>query len=425
MPEEISVTIPQADFLEMPHKFRAFVAGFRAGKTFVGSMAVNIHHLKFGRINSGYFGPTYGHIRDIFYPTIEEVGALFDIKVDIKTGNHEVHYFRGGRQIGTTICRSLDKPSSIIGFKIGHGMIDEFDLLPMDKALLGWRKVIARMSYKVDGLRNGVDVTTTPEGFLATHKMFVEDVIRKPELGKNYGLIQASTRDNAENLPDDYVSSLQEAYTTELADAYIDGQFVNLKSGTVYRAYKREAHNSKETINPKGEVLTIGMDFNVRQMAACIFVKRGEAYHQVAELKDLFDTPDMIKVIKEKWPVDKFRHIIYPDSTGKSNSSTGAAISDIRLLRDAGFDLRYRSTNPLIRDRVNSVNHAFQRGLLFINARECPTSAGCLEKQSYDTNGMPDKTSGHDHQNDAFGYPIAYEMPIIGSLRQVQIGGGL
>ena len=39
-------------------------------------------------------------------------------------------------------------------------------------------------------------------------------------------------------------------------------------------------------------------------------------------------------------------------------------------------------------------------------------TARCLEQQAYDDNGEPDKKSGHDHQNDATGYPIAYEMPI-------------
>jgi hypothetical protein len=38
--------------------------------------------------------------------------------------------------------------------------------------------------------------------------------------------------------------------------------------------------------------------------------------------------------------------------------------------------------------------------------------ADCLEQQAYDKNGEPDKKSGKDHQNDATGYPIAYEFPV-------------
>ena len=38
-------------------------------------------------------------------------------------------------------------------------------------------------------------------------------------------------------------------------------------------------------------------------------------------------------------------------------------------------------------------------------------TARCLEQQAYDDN-RADKEIPDDHQNDATGYPIAYEMPI-------------
>ena len=204
----VTANIPQSNFLQMLHKYRAFVSGFGGGKTVCGSMGVEMHHYAYPKVNSGYFAPSYPMIRDIFYPTIEEVAFMFDFGVKINQANHEVHHYDGRRYMGTTICRSLDKPGSIIGFKIGHALIDEFDTLPLSKALLAWRKIQARMRYKIPGLKNGIDVTTTPEGFLATHKLFVEDPLNKPELKANYGLIQASTHDNAANLPDDYIPSL-------------------------------------------------------------------------------------------------------------------------------------------------------------------------------------------------------------------------
>ncbi|MEA1186269.1 hypothetical protein U9C94_22760, partial [Escherichia coli] len=39
-----------------------------------------------------------------------------------------------------------------------------------------WRKIIARMRYKIGGLRNGIDVTTTPEGFKFVYEQFVKAV---------------------------------------------------------------------------------------------------------------------------------------------------------------------------------------------------------------------------------------------------------
>lgn len=408
---KVRVTVPQYKFLSMPNKYRAFVAGFGSGKTYAGCLGRCIHHLEHGRINSGYFAPSYPHIRDIFYPTIEEVASFFDITVKIRQANHEVHYFRAGRQIGTTICRSLDNPGRIIGFKIGDAMIDEFDTLPIDKALLAWRKIQARMRFKVDGVANRIDVTTTPEGFLATHKLFVADPSEKPELKENYGIVHASTYDNADNLPSDYIQSLVESYPAELIEAYLNGKFVNLRSGTVYRAYKRDVHHSNETIQEK-EPLHIGMDFNVQHMAACVFVNRQNGWHAVAELKDVFDTPEMIRIIKEKWKAKNHRIIVYPDATGSNRKSSDASTSDIAMLNQARFEVRVNPSNPAVKDRINAVNKQFQVSNLWVNSKECKTIASCLEKQVYDKNGEPDKTSGFDHQNDAFGYPVAYEFPI-------------
>ena len=387
-----------------------------------GSMGVEMHHYAYPKVNSGYFAPSYPMIRDIFYPTIEEVAFMFDFGVKINQANHEVHHYDGRRYMGTTICRSLDKPGSIIGFKIGHALIDEFDTLPLSKALLAWRKIQARMRYKIPGLKNGIDVTTTPEGFLATHKLFVEDPLNKPELKANYGLIQASTHDNAANLPDDYIPSLLESYPDELIQAYLHGQFVNLKSGTVYHSYNRVTHNSSETIKPNGEILFIGMDFNVQKMAARVCVKRSNGFHCVAELKDIFDTPAMIRVLKERWG-GKHRIIIYPDASGAGRSSTNASTSDIKLLLAAGFEVRVNPSNPFVKDRVNAVNAAFSKGKLRVNARECPDTASCLEKQAYDANGEPDKTAGFDHGNDALGYFVAYEMPVTHGIHQSRTHG--
>ncbi len=405
-----TLNVPQARFLSMPNKFRAFVAGFGSGKTWVGGAGICRHNWEHPKINSGYFAPTYPQIRDIFYPTIEEVAFDWGLSVDIKTSDKEVHFYSGAKYRGTTICRSLDNPGSIIGFKIGHALVDEYDTLTTDKALHAHKKILARMRYNIAGLRNGVDFTTTPEGFRATHKIFVLDVEDKPEKSSNYGLIHASTYENAANLPDDYISSLEEAYPEELIAAYLKGQFVNLTSGTVYRNFCRSRCHSNETIKPK-EHLYIGMDFNVEHMAATIYVRRDNGWHAVAEEFDLLDTPDMCATIKRKYGDHKIT--VYPDASGKNRKSTGAATSDIKIIKNHGFIVRAKDSNPLVKDRVNAANKAFSDGKLWVNTRLCPTVTRCLEQQAYAKNGEPDKTGNQDHQNDATTYPIAYEMPII------------
>jgi len=407
----LELSYPQYVFLhELKTKFKAYVGGFGSGKTYVGCLDLGLFALANPRLPQGYFGPSYSSIRDIFYPTMEEACYSLGISVDIKEGNKEVHLYRYGQYKGVVICRSMDRPGSIIGFKIARALVDEIDTLPVLKAQMAWRKIIARLRFVVPGIVNGVSVTTTPEGFLFAYQTFAENPT------ESYSMVQASTYENEKYLPEDYVSSLKESYSSELVDAYLLGKFCNLTSGSVYRQFDRKRNNSTETIQPS-DTLHIGMDFNVGKMTAKVHVQRNKTWHQVAELDGVFDTPAMIEKIKERWRQKDKEHgiIVYPDASGKnrSSSSAGAGASDLALLRLAGFDVKARDSNPPVRNRYNALNNAFEKKYLFINVNECPVSTRALEQQTFDSTGDPDKEGGFDHSNDATGYFNYWVHPII------------
>ncbi|OYQ84398.1 terminase, partial [Wohlfahrtiimonas chitiniclastica] len=67
------LNVPQAKFIALDKKFKAFVAGFGSGKTWVGCAGIAKHMWEYPKINAGYFAPTFPQIRDIFYQTMEEV----------------------------------------------------------------------------------------------------------------------------------------------------------------------------------------------------------------------------------------------------------------------------------------------------------------------------------------------------------------
>jgi len=419
---EVTLNRPQGDFLALPHKFRAYVAGFGSGKTWVGCAGIGAHAWQSPGINMGYFAPTYPQIRDIFYPTMEEVAHSMGLRAEVREGNREVHLYSGRQYRATTICRSMDKPGSIVGFKIGHALVDELDIMPTAKAQTAWRKIMARMRYKVDGLKNGVDVTTTPEGFKFVHQQFVRSLREKPEMAARYGLVQASTYDNEKNLPDDYIDSLLEAYPPQLIDAYLRGLFVNLTTGTVYRQFDRAANACMDTIT-RGETLYIGMDFNVGKMAAVVHVKRDGDPRAVDEIMGGLDTPDMIRRIKERyWQfVDgEYRKTceirIYPDASGDSRKTVNAGTTDLAQLTQAGFKVVANRSNPPVRDRVNSMNAAFCNAKgerrYKVNPYGCPTYVDALEQQAWSISGEPDKAHDADHPNDAAGYFITHDYPI-------------
>lgn len=409
------LSAPQNIYLNgLNTKFRAYVGGFGSGKTFVGCLDLLNFFAVHPGTRQGYFGPSYPAIRDIFFPTFEEAANMLGFSVVTREANKEVHVYRNGFYYGTVICRSMDRPETIIGFKISRALVDEIDTLRKEKANNAWNKIIARLRLKIDGVENGIGVTTTPEGFMFVYEKF------KKEPTKSYSMVQASTYENEAYLPDDYISSLRESYPNNLIDAYLMGEFVNLQGGTVYRMFDRHLNNS-DIIDGGSETLHIGMDFNVGKMSAVVHVEREGDPIAVNEIFGLLDTEEMIAEISRLYPNRSI--YVYPDSSGKNRKSVNASETDISKLEDAGYYLRYDSVNPFVRDRINAMNAMLCNGQgerrYKVNTNLCPRYTDDLEQQVYNKQGEPDKAHDQDHMPDAGGYYIAYSFPIIKPIASV------
>lgn len=417
MQATLKLNKPQFEFISHPKKFSAFVGGYRSGKTFVGCVRLCINALENPGIPQGYFAPTYPQIADIFYDTMPVVAEAFGLFADIVPSKKRV-YLRDnrGRCLSTIVCKSMEHPHRIVGFNIAHALVDEIDCMPIKKADSAWKKIIARMSTVWPGRdMNTIDVTTTPEGFNWVYRKFVKELASNPSQRPLYGIVHASTRQNAKNLPKDYIKSLRESYPANLVDAYIDGLFVNLTSGSVYPSFCRKQNHTDATIRP-GEQLHIGMDFNINRMAATVHVIRDGLPMLLEEATSLFDTPAMIVELKRRFPGHSIT--VYPDASGKNRKSVNGSESDHSLLRAAGFMVMVNPSNPMVRDRVLAVNAMFlnieQKRRYLVNTDNCPVTTQVLEQQAYDEHGQPNK-DGTEDPVDALGYFIVQRFPIAGS----------
>lgn len=397
----LNPTKPQFDYLTAEEPFPAMVAGFGSGKTEAAVARSIIGKLKYPTCNRGFYEPTYDLVRMIAFPRFEEM--LTKLNIPYKLYKSPLNYIEI-EGAGKILFRSMDAPSRIIGYEHSDADCDELDTLKRDDAADVWRRVLSRnRQNKPDGTPNTIGVTTTPEGF-----RFVYDTWkRNPKDG--YRIIQAPTSSNP-HLPEGYIDSLKSIYPESLLMAYLDGKFVNLASGTVYNAFNRVLHNSKEQIKER-EPLYIGMDFNVTNMSAVVYVKRGKVFHAVREYLGLYDTKDMARAIKENHV--NHRITVYPDASGSSRKTVDASISDIAILEREGFNILAKKTNPRVKDRIIATNSALENGNLFVNVQECPRLAESFEQLAYNAAGEPDKTSGLDHIVDAGTYPIAYEFPVV------------
>lgn len=403
---DLTLTQPQEDFVFSESQFPAFVGGFGAGKSDALVTRLMIKKLMYPQFNVGYFAPTYDLISLIAWPKFEERLDAMKIRHKLNKSGKELIVATGG----SCIFRTLDNPDRIVGFEISDGGIDEFDTLDEKKAGNAWRKCLARCrKKKPDGERNTLAIATTPEGFRYVYQTWGKN----PKEG--YRLYRAPTSSNP-FLPDGYVEQLRAIYPPQLLDAYLEGLFVNLTSGAVYPDFSRTLNHASVTADP-GEPLHIGMDFNVLNMSAVAFVVRGDTPYAVAEVTGARDTPAMATILEERFRSQGHGVIIYPDASGQNTSSKNASESDLSILRQRGFGVRVNSTNPAVKDRINAVNGLILNAdgvrRLMVNTHTCPAFTESLEQQVYDKNGLPDKTSGHDHTNDAAGYFIVKEFPIL------------
>lgn len=414
----MELSAPQNIFLNcLNTKNTAYVGGFGSGKTFIACLKILIYAGRFPGQKWGFWAPTYPLIRDVFYPTFDEAADLMGFSIKINKSDKEVGIYRGSIYYGTVICRSMSDPSSIVGYKVAGGICDEIDTMKKEKAEDAWRRINARLRSTVKGLdTNWLGVTTTPEGF-----NFVYDHFKK-EPKSRYSMVQASTYENQEYLPPDYIENLYETYPDNLISAYINGDFVNLTSGTVYIKFDRKLNCSSREWD-KREAIHIGCDFNVGRMCSVAHVIDGETPIAVDEITGGYDTPDMIRMIKQRYWNETSSGVfqrtcqiyVYPDSSGKSRKSVGASETDISLMVAAGFSMMYNSTNPAIKDRVNAMNAMFCNAKgdrrYFVNTNKCPNYTQKLEQQAY-KNGEPEK-DGTEDVNDAGGYFIAFKYPVI------------
>lgn len=403
---DLALTAPQEDFIFSDKQFPAFVGGFGAGKSDALITRLMMKKLAYPQFNVGYFAPTYDLISLIAWPKFEERLDAMKIKYRLNKSDKELRVATGG----SVIFRTLDNPDRIVGFEISDGGIDEFDTLDEKKAGNAWRKCLARCrKKKPDGELNTLAIATTPEGFRYVYQTWGKN----PKTG--YELYRAPTSSNP-FLPDGYVDQLRAIYPPQLLDAYLEGLFVNLTSGAVYPDFSRTLNHAPVTADPN-EPLHVGMDFNVLNMSAVIFVLRGDTPYAVAELTGVRDTPAMAQILKERYREQGHSVTVYPDASGQNTSSKNASESDLSILRQNGFGVRVNNRNPAVKDRVNSVNamilNAKGERRLMVNTDACPTLTESLEQQVYDKNGQPDKTSGHDHTNDAAGYFLVKQFPIL------------
>ena len=405
----VNLSKPQTKTYLSTAKFVGCAAGLGSGKTFTIALKMLDTFFRYKGCNLAYSAPTYGLIRDIIYPLLEEFLIASNTRYTLNKADAQLSV----PGYGKIFFRSMTKPETIIGFSILDAFLDELDVIPEAQAEVVIDKFLARIRQKIPNKKNQIVCISSPEGFKYMYNNFEKNPIAGSEL------IRMSTYSNQANLPDDYISSMVAKYPQSMIDAYLLGKFVNIAANEVWKDFDRKLNNSMEEAR-SGETMHVGFDFNVGRGCAVAYVERevnGEpTLHAVNEFHGSTDTPESIAKVKTTYANHPI--IAYPDATGKARKSVDSTKSDISLLKAAGFLVKKNSKNPSIKDRVTATNAAFCNGngfrRAFVNVNKCPLFTEALEHQTYDDDGLPVKDGKLDDIADSGTYPISFRFPIRG-----------
>ena len=382
------------------HRKLALVCGFGAGKT-VGLVAkatilaaMNIGHV------SALFEPTHAMLVDILVRTMNELLDQWQIPFSYRASPLPSFTLEFKEGTHTILLRTMLTYQRLRGQNLSSIGFDEADTIPKRDAESAMNMALARLR---SGNVQQFYATTTPEGHGWAFDTF------KKNAKSDTKLIQAKTEDN-KYLPEGFIESLKANYPEQLIKAYLNGEFVNLTMGAVYR-FDRNIHVTDQLPSYKNEILRCGIDFNIQNTNCVIGVRDGNKLVIIDEITKMHDTDALAKEILRRHPNQKI--LIYPDASG-SNRSTNSSQTDIAILEGYGFTNMSPRSNPPIRDRVSAVNSLLKNGkgeVRLAISPCCRTLIECFELQAYDERtGEPDKQNGYDHLLDSLGYLIWREF---------------
>jgi hypothetical protein len=405
---KVPTLVHQTDFItDVTTPYIGLVGGFGCGKTH----ALCLKGIHLASLNPGYTGallePIGSMIPDILQPTMEDILEQYKIRHTYRASPQPSYTLKFKQGDCKILLRSGENYRRLVGTNLAFFGVDEADTI--ESVPLAWKMWRVLQSRLRSGLVRQGFTTSTPEGFKFLYELFVKNA------GDDRRIIHARTMDNP-YLPPDFIEDLLRTYPPQLIKAYLNGEFTNLTSSNVYHNFDRTLNVTDKTIEDfdKYEPLHIGQDFNVGKCASVVhIIDRNGQPIAVDEIMGVKNTERVIEIVKERYPDRAI--FFYPDSSGK-NEKSNSTMTDIILLKQAGFELKYRSTNPRIKDRVGSMNAMFLNGKgerrYKVNVAKCPVYVDALEQQAYNKEGMPDKMHDKDHPNDASGYFIHMMYPL-------------
>ena len=390
------LTNPQRNVINNDARFRVLITGRRFGKTF---LAVNELAKFASQPNKKvwYVAPSYRQAKAICWNVLKEKMIYHKW---VKTINHSdlTITLKNNSQI---TLRGSDNEQSLRGVGLNFLCIDEF----ADVSKEAWYEVLRPTLSDTKG---HALFCGSPRGF----GNWSYDLYKMGETNKDWKSFQYTTLEGEQVTQDEIEQAKQDLDLRTFQQEY-EATFVNY-SGMIYYNFSRDK-NIIEKYTKDSPVLHIGLDFNVDPMSAVVCIIENDRIIVIDEIQIYSsNTNEMCDEIKTRYRNKQI--VVYPDPSARQRKTSAGGLTDLSILKNNGFDVRCRSTAPLVRDRINAVNSKLKnvngKNSLFI-VKFCKNAIKSIERQIYkEGTHIPEKDSGYDHMNDALGYLIEYLYPL-------------
>ena len=380
---------------DSPLRFRVAVCGRRFGKTHLALREL----AKFARFPNQrvwYVAPSYRMAKQILWKKLKR--KLTDINWVKKINETELTLeLVNGSEIS---LKGADNYDSLRGVGLNFLVIDEAADIDSE----AWYEV----------LRPTLSDTQGSALFLGTPKGYnwFKDLYDAGKTKKDWISFQFTTLDGG-NVPAEEVEQAKQDLDARTFAQEFLATFEKY-SGIIAYAFGDHNYRAAPAIQSHTPLI-LGMDFNTSPMSCVVMVRTQDGLHAIDEIA-LYssNTTEMIDEIKTRYPSNPIT--CYPDPAGVARKTSANGNTDIRLLEQAGFTVRYHRQHAQVKDRINAANSLFHcradNTTRFYIDPKCKHTIKSLLNYSYkEDSQVPDK-GVFDHFFDAATYPIEFLFPI-------------
>ena len=398
----------QRAFHECTSRFKGFSGPIASGK----SQALCFEAVRLSYKNKGRLGligaPTYPMLRDATQTTLL---ALLDSQEIPYEYNKAENMLTMTETRSRIIFRPVDDFERLRGTNLAWFGLDELTYSKEG----AWSRLEGRLrDPQADSLCGFA--AWTPKGYDWVYQRFIADPVA------GYTAIVAQPHENRfllEKVPDFY-ERLKRSYDETFYQQEALGQYLSLQGGLVYNAFSRSEHVRDLRVNPNIPLLW-ALDFNVDPMSSVVAQVEGKMVFVLDELALRHaSTHEACEAFEEQFPNHRSGLVIYGDSSGYSQHTTGA--SDYQIVREYfrmsyGARVAYKvpKANPSVRERVMLTNAKLRSAsgeVRLLMDPKCKELIKDFEQVSYkaDSNAIDkEKDRRRTHLSDALGYLLWQE----------------